>query len=437
MKREITESLLGLLNDPRIHDLLRLTSRECLLWETFAKHPLPDSVDREQLWDLVTEIRRHQAMQVPIPTPQGNRTWYFMHQDMHARLKDIERYCRSDSDLHRELTDRQGSPFLVKNRIEEAIATSQLDGLDIDSEEARALLRLDYRPKYGGERLVLNTYRVIEDIDTYAGERFTPDLLRELYERIVDGVDLSSLTRIDERFALSQRAYRAALEGQTDRRLDLICAYANNDIGEPNEHAAVRALGLRGLMKQWQPLPDWNGNVASALFCLYCLKHDYPVLGYLPVCRAQLAWDDGRLRQPVVLAARLPKQHVDPAGNEEITPAVTIAVQLLHHELEALRRQVEASRLRDEEVLEALEGDRSLNHRQISVIGRALRHPSAEFSIRYHRINHGVVQATARSDLLSLVDRGYLTYEKRSRAFIFRAHPELATRLGAIAPQQT
>jgi Fic family protein len=182
-------------------------------------------------------------------------------------------------------------------------------------------------------------------------------------------------------------------------------------------------------MRQWLPLPDWNGNVASLLYRLYCLKHQYPVLAYLPFSRVLLDWEEGSIGPPHVISSELPRQYVDEHGDEDHTPGITLALQLAHHELLQLLNYTRLRKQRDERVLASLQNDPSLNHRQRSILSRAVRHPDAEFSIRYHRSNHSVAYATARADLLALVDKGYLIQQKRQKAFVFRPHRDLQTRL--------
>ncbi len=214
-----------------------------------------------------------------------------------------------------------------------------------------------------------------------------------------------------------------------DRHIEDICAYANHEIGDPDEHPAIRAFVVRGEMRRWLPLPDWNGNVASLLYRLYCLKHQYPVLAYLPLSRALIDWEEGVIGPPHVLTGELPHQYVDENGDEDHTPAVTLVLQLAHHELLALLNYTRLRKQTDERMLAALQNDRSLNHRQRSILSRAVRHPDAEFGIRYHRSNHHIAYATARADLLALVDKGYLVQQLRQKAFVFRPHRDLQTRL--------
>jgi len=98
---------------------------------------------------------------------------------------------------------------------------------------------------------------------------------------------------------------------------------------------------------------------------------------------------------------------------------VTISTQLLDYELQALLEYIRLTRARDASLLASCEDDKSLNHRQRSIIARALRESTAQFRIRHHRTLHRVAYATARADLLELVDKGYLVCERRNRAFVF------------------
>ena len=100
-----------------------------------------------------------------------------------------------------------------------------------------------------------------------------------------------------------------------------------------------------------------------------------------------------------------------------------------HHELLALLNYTRLRKQTDERMLAALQNDPSLNHRQRSILSRAIQHPDADFSIGYHRINHNIAYATARADLLALVDKGYLVQQQRQKAFVFRAQRDLQTRL--------
>jgi Fic family protein len=423
------ESVFQVLASSEMRGILRRSRRAALLHADFLELPQPPGWDPEETWALLKAIQREYALEIPIPAPDGHRLCYFLHQDLINKLLDFERHCRAESELHVQLADREGQPFLVRVQAEEAIATSALDGVSIPYRQAVSLIRLDHKPRDGGERVIANTYRLMREVGAYVGRDFSSELLREFYLQVTDGVDPDTIPRGPLRSPLAYEHYRRLAEGQADRHLDEICAYANHESGDPEEHPVIRAFAIRGAMRQWLPLPDFNGNVASLMFRLYCLKHGYPVLSYLPFSRVVLYWQDGLIPPEQVPCCSLPLQYVDEHGDEDHTAHLTLAIQLGHREVMRLLAYVQTRRQQDERLVAALQSDPSLNHRQRSVVGRAIRRPEAEFSIGYHRTNHNVVYATARADLLDLVTKGYLVLHTRNRKFVFQPHPELPSRL--------
>src|SRR5262249_41529117 len=60
-----------------------------------------------------------------------------------------------------------------------------------------------------------------------------------------------------------------------------------------------------------------------------------------------------------------------------------------------------------------------LNHRQIALLGYALRHPDTRFTIESHQTSHRAVYETARTDLLGLVKRGFLEQSRVGKKLVF------------------
>jgi Fic family protein len=70
-----------------------------------------------------------------------------------------------------------------------------------------------------------------------------------------------------------------------------------------------------------------------------------------------------------------------------------------------------------------------LNYRQIALIYRALKTPDAIFYVESHRGAHNVTYDTARTDLLKLVEKGFLEKTKIGKAFAFSATLNLKQKL--------
>jgi hypothetical protein len=53
------------------------------------------------------------------------------------------------------------------------------------------------------------------------------------------------------------------------------------------------------------------------------------------------------------------------------------------------------------------------------LLGHALRHPDARYTIEGHQTSHRVVYQTARTDLLGLVTAGFLDQSKTGKKLYF------------------
>jgi Fic family protein len=73
------------------------------------------------------------------------------------------------------------------------------------------------------------------------------------------------------------------------------------------------------------------------------------------------------------------------------------------------------------------------NHRQQTLLNHALRNAGAAYRVDSHQRSHGVVNQTARSDLLGLENLGLLERTRRGNAYVFYAPADLGERLASMS----
>lgn len=98
----------------------------------------------------------------------------------------------------------------------------------------------------------------------------------------------------------------------------------------------------------------------------------------------------------------------------------------------AIRELREYVTRRQRELREAtrlLRDVRRLNQRQRQLLHHAINHPDASYTIAQHMRIYGVVYQTARTDLLALARRGFLTKVRQGKTFYFIPSASLAQRL--------
>jgi len=411
----------ALTDDPGLVSLLKRTTAAHLNWEEFQAMPAPQSMSREAAWELMRLLNRSIGIEIPIPDLDGNDYWYHRTHEIADSIAQIQCLCRADSSLYRRLTATRNTALLVRSRIDETIAAARLDGLAVSVEHYEEMLRTERAPRTDNERLVYNTLGALDQLEQLRNEPFSHELLMYLQNLVTEGVDIDALVHAERRLGTVPYDYeRGRTAEHAAEQSKYICDYVNHVRGDMHDHAVFRALLLPDLFRFYQPLPSVNSQVGRLAFRLYTIKTGLPVLGLLPLSQTRLDWEDGKLGSTLV--SQGPTQYVEgrKSNGVDFTDYATLSVQLALAALLDLSWKLHELERKDEELRELLQRDPEINHRQRSILGRALRNPQAEFRIAYHKTTHNVVYATARADLLELVEKGYLVAGKKGRAMVFR-----------------
>ncbi|HEY3317131.1 MAG TPA: hypothetical protein VGK50_01735 [Coriobacteriia bacterium] len=421
----------SLLRDGAFVPLAEEAVCDYITWDELTRRPLPPGMSAADTWEVLATIRRFGATWFPIAAPDGARYWYTLTREAIGCLQVIEHHCRADSSLHLAMLEREGRRFLVRSQVQEAIATCQLDGVDVSYEDAGRLLQTGRTPQTATERFVANSFALLGELEELASEPLSPAMVRHVYDRLAEGVDQRELHRLPARYNLSGVTHpgEELTSSEAEKVLQDLCDYGNGVTGQVAEPAAMRGYAFMSSMGYWHPLPDFNGTVARHMLRVFAVKKGYPVLGYLPVSLMTREWAEGRVHPPTVRFTELDQRQVL-AGEIDYTQDALTHLQLTVAAIDDLLAYVEKTRRRDAEMESALEGDEALNFRQRSVLSRALVRPNAEFRIRHHQMTHHVVYSTARADLTELVERSYLLEELSGKTLIFRPAPDLKERLG-------
>lgn len=418
----------SLLEDANFRALVNLSERHCLSWDEFLAQPQPRDTSPLQTWAVLEDLSRCLSVPINIPDANDHVFWYRRTHELDAATNLLSCACRADSRLDRVLNASSGQHFLVWARMEETIAAAQLDGLAISEEAAKHLLRSDRAPQNDTERLLVNTMNAFDYLPELVGEPFSPAMFHHLAEMLLAGVDASSLPHQTPRLGilvgLDLPDEDTALH-YAEQQLMRLADYLNGVTADKDDIPVLRALLMADAFRFNHGLGIVSSQVGRLCGRLYALKHGFPLLSMLPVSRAKIDWERGAITPPRVSFNRSSLVALRERNQFDSTAHQTLATQLALIALGDLETNIDTWEARDREMRLVLHEDPLLNHRQRTVLARALRNPEAEFRIRYHQRNHNIHYTTARRDLLELEEKGYLSMEQRGRAFVFLPGPKL------------
>jgi len=411
------DPLMALLSRADVVSLFDAASIETLTPARLENLPLPQGMSLRQTKRLMSGVLRLHATPAPLILHDSS-AWHVFTREMMACLSDFDRLCTSGSELDATISKRGGRKFLVHAFTSEAVAAGQLDGVVISYDAAHALLKSDARPASDEERVLVNTYNAFLQLpDLTVGELTTEKLIR-MYDLLREGTAYPP-------FAPDEPLGVGSVDMTRLEYLSLLTDVAEGRFRQASAHPAISALFLQANLRLAKPFPAWNASLASLMARGHALHWGYPVLSFLPLLDATLAWEEGRLELP-----GFPPSMPDPfmsllAPDDDLTEFVSLGLLLMRESLRNLEAYVDATDARDAELLGLLDMDPLLNSRQRGVLGAALDNPDSVFHIRAHQAMHGVVYSTARTDLVELAAKGYLTQARVGKTLTFRPAGDL------------
>jgi Fic family protein len=203
-------------------------------------------------------------------------------------------------------------------------------------------------------------------------------------------------------------------------RISALCEFANATGADGAFlHPVVRSILIHFWLAYDHPFIDGNGRTARALFYWSMLRQGYWLSEYLSISRL--------LRRASARYARA-FLYVE-TDDLDVTYFVLFQLKIIGRAIDELHAYLKRKMEEVSQVEALARRSRGLNHRQLDLIGHALRHPGAEYTYQSHATSHRVVRQSARTDLLKLASRGLLRKRKVGREFVFSPAPNLAERL--------
>lgn len=427
---ESVEQMISLLKDPAFCELRGLVNAHPLPWSEFRTLRMPDGICHDQAWRILNALRRQTAIDLPFRDGGGRRGWYYPTRSILDDLDDIDRRCHAGSWLDLTIRSRNTTYFLVEAHVDGAITTVREDGLSIGYEKAREVLLGEREPETAVEQLLLNGHRAMWDLAEYVDRPCTPEVILELYAQVSKGVAFLETNPLVQRSPVWK-----------EKRLDsssvlaLASKLVNGGRSEYAEHPLLLGMGIRHLFMSTLPLPAFNGIMYSLLMKLLFRKSSLPVLAFVPIVKACRDWESGIIKPPNVLTSLADsEQLID--DEVDYTIYVAIVAHLVRQRLDGVEEELKRVIKRDEAFVQALREDVEINHRQRAVLQVALSNPEAVFRIESHQKTHRVAYATARADLMKLVDLGFLGCVRTKRAFEFPVTPGLRQLLMGYAKRK-
>jgi Fic family protein len=424
--------------DGRLVEILEQTNlsrarEKYLHWDTLRHKTPPDGLSLEEWW-VTTKLARYGSLkELPLADPSGRSFRYGMTDAAHEMVHTIDRRASGEITLSEIVTNpHTRNRYVVSSLIEEAITSSQLEGASTTRRVAKDMIRSGRPPRNRSERMILSNYRAMEFVGSARHEDLTPELVREIHRRLtLDNLrhpaDAGRLqTPEEERIEViwndGTLLHVPPPAEQLPTRLKALCGFANGDGPQGFLHPVVRSIILHFWLAYDHPFVDGNGRTARAIFYWSMLHRGYWLAEYLSVSSILT-------HAPAKYARSFLYTETD---DGDLTYFILYHLEVICRAIKSLHDYLARKMNEIRQVESLIKRSAEFNHRQLALLGHALRSPGAQYTFRSHANSHNVAYQSARTDLLGLVRKGLLNQWKVGKAYYFTPIEDLAIQLGEV-----
>lgn len=400
-----SKAIFDSLMDVEVSAFLAREEQDYNYWDKFKYLPMPKNLAPEIVW--ACREMRNMGKMIPSAIETGNYT-RFHYTLLPAIEQTLHQTDRNIPYITEDLPKGPGrETFIIRSLMEEAIASSQIEGAAATRRQAKEMLETNKTPKTTAEQMILNNYKAITHIRTLKDQPLSEDMLLDLH-RI-----LSKKTLKEEeigRFRQSPQDDNVQVidsdgavlytppQGEAVRPLiKKFIAFANNDAGV-FIHPLVKGILLHFWLAYIHPFRDGNGRTARAIFYWYMLKKEYWAFEYLSISRIALH-KEGQYKRAFL--------HSELSG--DLTYFLLFNAKIINEAAEEVAAYIKRKLERERSGADLAEKYPALNTRQRAVIAHAKEHAGQVYTIRRHQSLHNISYATARADILGLAEAGLFT----------------------------
>lgn len=371
-------------------------------WDKARYTLLPENISPELFWSVV-KFRRSglYAEKIKIGI---NSFKYLINPEILKKLSFIEKFgIKTDLSLDEE------NEYGADAKMEEAIASSRLEGADITGESAKEMLRTGADPETESEKMVVNNYKALTFAEKNTDKELSVEFIKQLYGAVMNA-DGGDIFRKDEQNARVVDIRDDAVLYEPPKSADIetlllsLCDYINADT---DTNPVIKAAALHFLFAYIHPFADGNGRAARILFYWYALKKGLGAFKYLPVSKT--------LRLiPSLYAKAFLYTEID---ENDLTYFINFSLDVLIEAANSFGDFLEKNEVpRKEELL--IGAGTELNRRHISILNEFVKNRNAR-NIEYFKNKLGIVYETARKDMMYLTKKGLLSKTKKSKEFFY------------------
>ena len=164
-------------------DELKRVNADYPYWDKVKYMSVPSGVSNKDVWYALKWMRRLNRTMLKF----GNYPFSFTITDeIHELLHYFDLHIGGALTETEEIPSENRQAYLISSIMEEAIASSQMEGAATTREVAKEMLRKKSKPKSRGQQMIVNNYRTINYIKEHSNEDFSIERLKQIHRLMTE-----------------------------------------------------------------------------------------------------------------------------------------------------------------------------------------------------------------------------------------------------------
>ena len=411
MKIEPTPSLnpqkqieaIQMLTNPQMQPIFQKISNEYLYWDK-VKYLASEDTDKLVLWQAVTIQRQLNAQDIHF----GKYTFHFtITQNMLSLLHDFDMNLGGSLGTKSIIPNTDKNYYLISSIMEEAIASSQMEGASTTRRIAKDMLRKQLKPTNKSQQMIVNNYETISKISKNKQEGFTKEGLLDIHRSIANKTldnpeDEGVFRRNDDIFVVDGItgfvAHTPPSYNEIDKMIEDLCEFANKDNSDNFIHPIIKGIIIHFVLAFIHPFVDGNGRTARSLFYWYMIKKGYWLTEYLSISRIIYTNKKGYEKA---------FQYTENDGND-LSYFIQYHLDVMKRAFEELKKYLQRKIDEQQNIIKFV-GISNINERQRYVLRTISESKRTMFTPKELATQFDISARSARTDLQELVEMGYLS----------------------------
>jgi len=319
----------------------------------------------------------------------------------------------------------QQSPLLPSDRIdyfrssllEEAVASSQVEGAATTTEVAKEMLKSGRNPRNESEQMIFNNLRAIQYISEFQESNIDFKSIIELHQIMTANTEAEQYSgdfRKGDVYVTDhvdgEVAHIPPNWQEVELLMGALCDFANNDT--KFIHPIIKASIIHFMIGFIHPFKDGNGRTARALFYWYLLKKGYSLIKNISISKVIL---ESRTQYD---KAFLKTENDDNDLNYFISYSIK-NIRIAFEKLKSYRDKKLEERKKANYISYQLI-EKGLNKRQADLLGYLYLKEKNNVTLKSYSDKHKIVRQTASKDINELMRFGLIREDRSTKPYHYK-----------------